>query len=168
MPSVSPRRTARPNRRSGRFSSSQIFSIGAQASSRLFSPDIGEADPGLGLVAASPDVDDHAVAVLGVADVVADLQPQLSAPLGATGLGLRASDTLRSRLASMPRPHTLPPSHESLSPTTAPPPQVDPAVRGPPPLRAAVLLDQLLGDLARNARRRVVLGRAVQCAGPGR
>src|SRR5688572_29691046 len=38
--------------------------------------DVGEADRGLGLVARTLDVDDHAVAEGGVVDVVADLQPE--------------------------------------------------------------------------------------------
>ena len=58
-------------------------SSGAQPSSSRFSPTVGEPDDGLGLVAVALDVEDHALAPLGVATSSPIRRPSASAPLGA-------------------------------------------------------------------------------------
>src|SRR5581483_6192806 len=104
---------------------------------------VAEADESLGLVALALEADDHALAELGVGDVVADPEAEL---LGAGGPGHGASGAGGADDAGA----------ELTLPGGAP--------TGMPATRQ---LDQLLRDLAQEPAGRVVLRRAEQVPAPG-
>src|SRR4051794_29361053 len=119
--------------------------------------DLGEAHDGLGLVAGALDVEDHALAPLVVAHVVADLQAER----------LRAARrrTLRSQ-RRLDDPVTTFGGPPATVPPAVPPPVVTPARapgRATPPLGR---VDQPGGDLVEEPARRVVLRRPEQHAAP--